>query len=150
MSGEIFGYIMERLMKAGALDVYYTPIMMKKNRPAIKVTILCSEKDEDKMIDILFQETTTLGVRKTKMERHILPRRFVKVPTKYGEVTVKVSGEGKQRKVAPEYDECSFLAQVKGVPLREVYVEAVAAAERMHYDENTGLDKQNDGGIDNG
>lgn len=124
ISGELLGYVMDLLFEAGANDVYYTPIYMKKNRPAVQLQLLCSEQKVGKMKEILFKETTTLGVRYYPLSVHRLERRFTKVETKWGPVTVKV-GMLEQNAVqkAPEFDECKKIAQQHGVPLKTVYEE---------------------------
>lgn len=127
MSGEIFGFLMEQLFQAGALDVYYTAIMMKKNRPGIKVTVLCKAHYESTMTNILLHETTTLGVRKIKMERTILDRKNVLINTKYGSISIKLAGEGKSKKIMPEYEDCKKIAQQYKIPLRDIFQEAIHA-----------------------
>ncbi|AST89997.1 nickel insertion protein [Sutcliffiella cohnii] len=124
ISGELLGYVMDLLFEAGANDVYYTPIYMKKNRPAVQLQLLCSEQKVAAMKEILFKETTTLGVRYYPLSVHRLERRFTKVETKWGPVTVKV-GMLEQNAVqkAPEFDECKKIAQQHGVPLKTVYEE---------------------------
>lgn len=128
MNGEIFGFLMEKLLAAGALDVYYTPIFMKKNRPAVKATVICDSNDEEVITGILFKETTTLGIRKMKMERETLPRETIQIETQAGRIAVKISGYGKQQKIAPEYEDCKMLASRTGIPFRSLYQEAVALA----------------------
>lgn len=128
LNPEIYDYVMERLFAAGALDVYLSPIQMKKNRPATLLRVLCKPDDVKTMTEILFAETSTLGVREQRVERHALPRSISHVETPYGSVHVKVAelGEGKV-KSAPEYEDCRRLAAAHGVPLQEVYQAAQAA-----------------------
>lgn len=124
ISGEWLGYVMELLFEAGANDVYYTPIFMKKNRPGVLLQLLCSSRSVEKMKDILFAETTTLGVRYYPLTVHRLQRAFIKVETPWGPVTVKegfYNGEAVQR--APEFDECRRIAVKEGIPLKHVYEE---------------------------
>lgn len=123
MGGEIFGYLMERLMDV-ALDAWFTPIQMKKNRPAVMVSVLCVPDHEQKVEEILFSETTTLGVRKHTLTRTTLSRAFFEVTTAYGVVRVK-SAAGKN---APEYEDCKALAKANGLPLRRIYEAAMVAA----------------------
>ncbi|AOV08593.1 nickel insertion protein [Sporosarcina ureilytica] len=124
ISGEILGYVLDLLIEAGANDVYYTPIYMKKNRPAILLQLLCSESKLNKMKDILFRETTTLGVRYYPLTVHRMERSFRKVSTKWGEVTVKEGIlDGQVIKSSPEYEECKEIAEVNHVPLKQVYDE---------------------------
>jgi hypothetical protein len=121
---------MARLFDAGALDVFLSPIQMKKNRPATLVRVLCQPADADALMAILFAETSTLGVRQGLVTRHCLARTAHTVETPYGSVRVKVAslGDG-QVKAAPEYEDCRRLAEASGVPLREVYRAAEEAAK---------------------
>ncbi|MDS9472479.1 nickel insertion protein [Sporosarcina pasteurii] len=124
ISGEILGYVMDLLIDAGANDVYYTPIYMKKNRPAILLQLLCSKSKLNKMKEILFQETTTLGVRYYPLTVHRMERSFRKVSTKWGEVTVKEGIlDGQVIKSSPEFEECKEIAEANHVPLKHVYEE---------------------------
>lgn len=114
---------MKLLLEAGARDVHYTPIYMKKNRPGIEITVICDSDKRTVMEQILFRETTTIGVRSTLMERTVLERSFEKAETPWGEVTVKVCqipGEGKTRRYV-EYEEAGKVADKAGVPLIEIY-----------------------------
>jgi hypothetical protein len=128
MSPELAGYAMERLFEAGALDVSFTPVYMKKNRPAILVTIICTEARQAPLTAMFFAETTTAGVRAYRAERSILQRRGGHVDTKFGRLKVKLleDGSGAMRPV-PEYEECRRIAKAKNVPLREVYAAVIAA-----------------------
>ena len=125
MNPQIYGYFLEKALAAGALDVFATPVQMKKNRPGMLVTVLCRPEDAGKFQDMLFAETTTLGVRSTSAERRVLPREWVKVATQYGEVRMKVARmNGKIRQAAPEFEDCRKLAEEKNVPLHEVMEQA--------------------------
>jgi uncharacterized protein (TIGR00299 family) protein len=118
---EILGYVMEKLFDAGAKDVFFTPIFMKKHRPATQLTVLCNEAQTPLMEHILFTETSTIGLRKYKADRTCLPREIVKVTTPYGEVQAKkVSFDSKER-LALEYDDACRLAKEKNIPLIEIY-----------------------------
>ena len=130
LNPEIYDYVMARLFDAGALDVFLSPIQMKKNRPATLVRVLCQPADADALMAILFAETSTLGVRQQLVTRHCLARTTHTVETPYGSVRVKVAslGDG-QVKAAPEYEDCRRLAKASGVPLREVYRAAEEAAK---------------------
>ncbi len=130
LNPEIYEYVMGRLFDAGALDVFFAPIQMKKNRPATLLRVLCRPDDVPTMTAILFAETTTLGVREQRVQRHALRRESRTVTTPYGEVRVKVAtlGDG-AAKAAPEYEDCRRLAAEHGIPLREVYRAAEHAAE---------------------
>jgi pyridinium-3,5-bisthiocarboxylic acid mononucleotide nickel chelatase len=122
MNPEIYDHLMRRLVEAGALDVFLSPIQMKKNRPATMVHVLCSMEHVETAKAILFAETTTLGVRQTEVTRHALARSVETVETPYGAVRVKVAcwGQG-ETKSAPEYEDCRLLAEKHDVPLREIY-----------------------------
>ncbi len=120
-SGEDLGYVMEELFKAGARDVFYSPIYMKKNRPGILLSVLCMEEDVGRLEQIIFQETTTIGIRRCPYERTILPRKKGLVQTDWGEVEVKICTlpDGRER-VYPEYESVSGLARTRGVSRREI------------------------------
>jgi len=122
LNPEVYEYVMDKLFKAGALDVYLAPIQMKKNRPATLLSVLCRPDDVPTMTAILFTETTTLGIREQTVTRHALPRIIEHVDTPYGPVHVKVAElpDG-TTKHAPEYEDCRRLAEEHDVPLREVY-----------------------------
>ncbi|WP_010677485.1 nickel pincer cofactor biosynthesis protein LarC2 [Bacillus timonensis] len=124
MSGEWLGFCMDLLFEAGANDVYYTPIYMKKNRPAVLLQLLCSKSNLDKIKEILFRETTTLGLRYYPLTVHRLERIFTEVITKWGKVTVKEGiFEGKSVQKSPEYEDCRQIAEKYGIPLKKVYEE---------------------------
>jgi pyridinium-3,5-bisthiocarboxylic acid mononucleotide nickel chelatase len=133
MNPQIFGYVLDKALAAGALDVFATPIQMKKNRPGILVTILCKPEDETKFQEMLFAETTTLGVRSHLVERHALPREFVKVTTSFGDVRVKIArAHGQLRHASPEFDDCRKLAEEKNVPLHEVMEQAMLRFDEQY------------------
>jgi uncharacterized protein (TIGR00299 family) protein len=133
MNPQIFGYLLEKALAAGALDVFAVPVQMKKSRPGTLVTILCKPEDEGKFQQMLFAETTTFGVRSHLVERRALPREFVKVQTKYGDVRVKVArSEGRAQHASPEFDDCRKLAEEKNVPLHEVMEQAMLRFEEQH------------------
>lgn len=120
--GEWLGHVMDLLFEAGANDVFYTPIYMKKNRPGVMLQLLCPHTNLDQMKAILFRETTTLGIRYYPLNVHRLERRFINVETEWGPVTVKegmFNGQVVQR--APEYEECKEIALKYDVPLKKVY-----------------------------
>jgi uncharacterized protein (TIGR00299 family) protein len=127
LNPEIYPYVMERLFQNGALDVTYFPVHMKKNRPGIQIQILTEASLADRMREILFQETTTLGIRQLPAARYALSRRSVTVKTVYGEIRVKIASEpGGDRNVSPEYEDCQKLARENGVPLKKIYQEALS------------------------
>lgn len=128
ISGEVIGYCTNRLLEAGALDVYTTAIQMKKNRPAVKLSVLCKAADVDLMESILFGETSTLGVRRWPASRHVLARRAHSVQTPWGPVEGKVGYvSGGQPRFAPEFEACRRIAAERNVPLRSVYEAAQKA-----------------------
>ncbi len=122
ISGEILGRFVETALAAGALDVFHTPIQMKKNRPGVLLTVLCAETDADKFSEMILRETTAFGVRRTIVERRKLRREFTTVKTKFGSVTVKLGRlNGKVVQAAPEFESCKKLAAQKKVPLKKIY-----------------------------
>ncbi len=122
MNGEIYGYVMEKAFDQGALEVFFTPIMMKKNRPGTKLSILCRGEKTEALEKLLFEETTTLGIRRYAVDRSVLMRKNIQVKTKYGVVTMKTSFmEGKLLKYAPEYEECKEIAENFKIPIQKVY-----------------------------
>jgi hypothetical protein len=132
MNPQIYGYFMEKALAAGALDVFSTPVQMKKNRPGMLVTVLCKQQDAESLTKLLFEETTTLGVRSHAADRRVLPREFVTVATQFGEVHVKVARvNGRIQHAAPEFDDCRKLAEEKHVPLHRVMDEAMRAWEKQ-------------------
>ncbi len=133
MNPQIFGYLLEKALAAGALDVFATAVQMKKSRPGTLVTILCKPEEEGKFQQMLFAETTTIGVRSHLVERRALPREFVKVTTRFGEVRIKVArADGIVRQAAPEFDDCRKLAEEKNVPLHEVMEQAMLRFEEQY------------------
>lgn len=128
MSPQLYGYIAERALAAGALDVTCTPIEMKKNRPGVMVSVLCAPEQGDQLATMLFTETTTLGVRIYQARRKVLERQVVTVATAYGPINVKVGYlDGRVVNAAPEYEDCRRIAEEKQVPLKEVMLVAQAA-----------------------
>jgi hypothetical protein len=128
VSGEVLGHFVERALAAGALDVFHTPIQMKKNRPGVLLTVLCAEADADQFSEMILRETSAFGVRRTVAERRKLRREFVPAKTKFGDVTVKIGKlNGKVIQVAPEYESCRKLAASARVPLKQVYAAALKA-----------------------
>jgi uncharacterized protein (TIGR00299 family) protein len=122
MNPELYGYVEEKLFEVGALDVFKTPIFMKKGRPAIKLSVLTNEKAEKDVLQVIFQETTSIGVRKYKVEKIMLNREFSKVKTEYGDITIKKAYyKGKLAKYKPEYEDCRTIAKEKNISIDEVY-----------------------------
>ena len=128
-TGEMLGYTMEKLMRAGALDTYFTPIQMKKNRPACMLSVLCRKKDTDKLSDIILMETSTIGIRIQEMERITLNREIRTVQTELGEVRVKLVTVRGLERIQPEYEDCARLAEENNLSLNEVY----EIVKRCHY-----------------
>ncbi len=129
MNPQIYGHFQERALHAGALDVYTTPVQMKKNRPGTLLTVLCKPQDRSKLMDLIFAETTTIGARTYTAHRRVLARESVSVTTAFGDVRIKVaSANGHIRQATPEYEDCRKLALEKNVPLRAV----IDAAQRAY------------------
>jgi pyridinium-3,5-bisthiocarboxylic acid mononucleotide nickel chelatase len=125
MSPQIYGYFVEKALAAGALDVFSTAVQMKKNRPGVLLTILCESAHTSKMMDLVFRETTTIGVRTYDVRRKVLDREVVCVQTPFGEVHIKISRmNGSVLNATPEYDDCQRLAVEKGIPLKQVIAAA--------------------------
>jgi uncharacterized protein (TIGR00299 family) protein len=125
MSPQIYGYFVERALAAGALDVFSTAVQMKKNRPGVLLTILCDAAHTARLMDLVFRETTSIGVRTYDVRRKVLDRESVPVETPFGEVRMKVSRmNGSVLNVTPEYEDCQRLAAEKGIPLKQVIAAA--------------------------
>jgi hypothetical protein len=125
---EWLGHFMEQAMAAGALDVCQTPVLMKKNRPGVLLTVLCATAEADKFSEWILRHTSAFGVRRTVAERRKLRRDFRSVRTPYGDVSVKIGTlDGRVVQSAPEYESCKLLAEKKNVPLKTVYEAALAA-----------------------
>jgi uncharacterized protein (TIGR00299 family) protein len=120
MNPQVYEYVMERLFKAGALDVFLTQIIMKKGRPGIKLTVLSDENKKQNMVDIILKETTTIGLRYYKTERSTLQRKTRKKKTRFGQSNVKITQVEGMQKVTPEYNDCKRIAKKYNVPLVEV------------------------------
>ena len=120
-SGESLGYVMNRLLQAGAKDVHYMPVFMKKNRPAYQLNVICNEEDVIKLENIIFEETTTIGIRKQKMERSILKRKIKKVKTSFGEVVIKECYLNSGKRVYPEYDSIIEVCKKHDKSYQDVY-----------------------------
>jgi hypothetical protein len=130
MSPELCAPAAEAVFAAGALDVWWTPITMKKGRPALALSALAAEAERDAVIAAILRETTTIGVRFSPRERTVLARETVEVATKYGPIPIKVARDGAAvRNAAPEYEACIAAARHHGVPVKHVYAAAVAAYE---------------------
>jgi hypothetical protein len=125
LNPQVFGYVMDRLLEEGALDAFGIPVQMKKNRPGTLLTVLCRPEDATKLTELIFTETTTLGVRRRDEVRHTLARRWEKVRTQWGEVRIKIASmNGTVTNYAPEYEDCRRIATEHHVPLKTVMQEA--------------------------
>ncbi len=119
VSPQILGFVMDKAFELGALDCWFTPIQMKKNRPATMISILCEPKNRQKLTELLYIETTTLGVRIRRIERECLERKFETVETQFGEIDVKIGlFNGKQVNAMPEYEQLKRIANEKSIPLK--------------------------------
>jgi uncharacterized protein (TIGR00299 family) protein len=129
LNPELYSYVLERLFAAGAQDAWLTPIVMKKGRPAVMISVLVSPSRQEAVRQVLFRETGTLGVRASIVDKQTLEREWVEVTTQHGSVRVKIGRlEGNAVTVAPEYEDCVKVAREAGVPARDVYEEATRLA----------------------
>ena len=128
LNPQVFGYVMDRLLEEGALDAFGVPVQMKKNRPGTLLTVLCKPEDAAKLTQLIFTETTTLGVRRRDEVRQTLARRWENVRTPWGEVRIKIASmNGTVTNYAPEYEDCRRIALEHHVPLKSVMNEALEA-----------------------
>ena len=128
LNPQVFGYVMDRLFEEGALDAFGVPVQMKKNRPGTLLTVLCKPEDAAKLTQLIFTETTTLGVRRRDEVRQTLARRWENVRTQWGEVRIKIASmNGSITNYAPEYEDCRRIASEQHVPLKTVMQEAARA-----------------------
>ena len=120
-SGEVLGYTSEILFNSGALDVFFTPIFMKKNRPAYRLTVACKKENMEKLQNIIFRETTTIGIRYRFEERKVLERKNLEIDTKYGKLKVKKVVNNGEEYVYPEFESMKELAKKNDIPLKQLY-----------------------------
>jgi pyridinium-3,5-bisthiocarboxylic acid mononucleotide nickel chelatase len=133
LNPQVFGYVMDRLLEEGALDVFGLPVQMKKNRPGMLLTVLCRREDAPKLTDLIFKETTTLGVREREEKRRVLARKWITVETRWGDVRLKVASmNGTVTNYAPEYEDCKKIAAEHHVPLKSVMQEATQMYLQTH------------------
>lgn len=126
MTPQVFGYVMDRVLQEGALDVFATAVQMKKSRPALMLTVLCYPEDAQRLTQLVFAETTTIGIRTRQEQRTRLARRHLSVHTKWGEVRMKLANlNGSISNYAPEYEDCRRIAQQHHIPLKTVIQEAM-------------------------
>ncbi|MGC2794639.1 MAG: nickel pincer cofactor biosynthesis protein LarC [Candidatus Sulfotelmatobacter sp.] len=132
LNPQVFGYVMDRLLEEGALDAFGIPVQMKKNRPGMLLTVLCRPEDADKLAQLIFTETTTLGVRRRDEMRQTLARRWESVGTQWGEVRIKIASmNGTVTNYAPEYEDCRRIAAEHHVPLKTVMGGAIEAYQHV-------------------
>lgn len=132
MNPQVYGHVMEKLFQAGALDVYLTPIYMKKNRPGTLLGVVARRQDEPALARMILSETTTLGLRVQPVYRYTAQREFQTVHTPFGDVPLKVKLlDGKPIQASPEYEDCARMAQEQGVSLAEVYAAALAQGQTI-------------------
>ncbi len=139
LNPQVFGYVIDRLLEEGALDVFGVPVQMKKNRPGMLLTVLCKPEDANKLTQLIFTETTTLGVRRRDEMRQTLARRWESVSTPWGDVRIKIASmNGTVTNYAPEYEDCRRIAAEHHVPLKEVMGGAIEAYLRFRDKERAG------------
>ncbi len=127
MNPEIYSYLFEELFAKGALDVFLTDINMKKNRPGVMLSVLCSKKNQEKLERVIFKETTTFGIRIKKVNRSCLEREYIDFESSFGTVTIKAAYyNGELIKFAPEFEECREIAKRKNMPLQRVYQQIIS------------------------
>jgi uncharacterized protein (DUF111 family) len=132
MNPQWFGDVMERLLATGALDVFLTPVQMKKNRPGTLLTVLCLPDDVERFTEVLLAHTTSFGVRVHEARRRILQREIMPVNTAFGEIAVKIGRlQGRILTRTPEYESCRKAANVNGASVKDVYVAAQRGAEEL-------------------
>jgi uncharacterized protein (DUF111 family) len=128
VSPQVLGHLLERAFECGALDCFFTQVLMKKNRPGVLVSVLCRPAEREVLLELLFDETPTLGVRSYAVTRRALAREAVTVETEFGTIAVKVGRYGgRVVSATPEYEQCREAARKAGVPLRVVQDAARAA-----------------------
>jgi len=130
MNPQIFGYLVEKLFKEGALDVFLTPVYMKKGRPGILLSVIAPLVMEERLSEVIFRETTTLGIRKIYVDKKIMPREIKEIETKWGKVRIKVANINGIRKAYPEYEDCKSIAERENIPLKDVILEIEKLMER--------------------
>lgn len=134
-SGEALGFVMERLLETGARDVYYTPIFMKKNRPAYKLNVICNKENIKNMEQIIFKETTTIGIRRIKMGRTILNREIQKIQTSLGEVLIKICKLDSGNRIYPEYSSVVQLCKKYKLSYQDIYYKIINEIQGIFYEE---------------
>ena len=125
-TGEAIGFVMQKVFESGAKDIYFTPVFMKKNRPAYVLNVICEYKNISAIEDAIFKHTTTIGIRRYKVERTVLKREIITVSTKYGDAKVKKCISGSDVKYYPEFDSVSYLSNKYNVSFQKVYNDIIA------------------------
>ncbi len=139
MPAEWLGPLLDQLLAAGALDAWFAPIQMKKNRPAVQLSVLCPPRQAAELRALIFAHTSTLGIRERTVLRYSLPRRTETVDTRFGSIRMKLAEYAPGRwKAAPEFEDCLAAARAAGVSLAEVYAAALAAWERGECENSDG------------
>ena len=132
MNPELFAFVAEKLKEAGAVDIYFTPIQMKKNRPAVMLSVLSPPEATGRVMEVLFRETTSIGLRQSVVTKRFLPREIVTVETELGQIRIKLCRIGSEIvNIAPEYEDCRKLAIETSRPIKEVYELAMEKARRQ-------------------
>ena len=132
MNPELYDYVIDQLFKVGAVDVFFAPINMKKNRPGILLSVITSTEYFDSVVQVLLEETSTLGVRHYDVDRVVLPRKQIMIMTPFGKVRVKIGGlDESTRTISPEYEDCRKIALKKEIPVKRVYDEALKVAWKL-------------------
>lgn len=133
LNAQVFGYLMEKALEAGALDVFYTPVQMKKNRPGVLITLLCKPEDRARLTELIFRETTTLGVRYRDERREVLRREHIMVETAVGKIKIKIARaqDGRIVNYAPEFEDCRAAAEKYQLPIREAQMAALQAYAKL-------------------
>ncbi len=134
MNPQFYGHVLDLLLEAGALDAFLTPVTMKKSRPGVLLTVLAPTALAGRLSDVIFRETTTIGLRSYPVSRSVLPRSEATVDTPYGAIRIKIVRRGDSRRYTPEYEDCREAAIKSGIPLADVYAAVHEAAGRLDLD----------------
>lgn len=133
-SGEVLGYVMNKLIEAGARDVHYMPVFMKKNRPAYMLNVICTREDIEKMEQIIFADTTTIGIRRTAMERTVLKREIIEIDTSLGRAKVKICSMGDMIRYYPEYESVILICKERNISYNKAYSQIQREVEEFYND----------------
>ncbi len=134
MNPQFYGHVLDLLLEAGALDAFLTPVIMKKSRPGVLLTVLAPPALAGRLSEVIFKETTTIGLRSYPVSRNVLPRNEATVETRYGAIRIKIARHGDARRYTPEYEDCRQAARKTGMPLADVYAAVHQAAGRLDLD----------------